>query len=206
MTPGPATRTASELPRKSPVPMAPPIAIMPSWPAVSCRESCSPCSMCSIVLIGSSGTPGRIEHTEQSDWLRMWVFEAVHDSSGQVDACARTELAGSEVFFEVQDSAAVEDVDDLFVRVLVERSFALRNPSHELRHVFAAEIGMDEIAEHAILAGANLLTLVFVDERGRSGFRGTQRTAGADDAECVGSGILNVVGGAGGDVDGGAAA
>src|SRR5579871_2450768 len=46
MTPGPAVWTARELPRKSPVPMAPPMAIIEICADVSWRESCSPFSMC----------------------------------------------------------------------------------------------------------------------------------------------------------------
>ena len=39
MTAGPAVCTASELPRKSPVPMAPPMAIIAIWRVVSRRDS-----------------------------------------------------------------------------------------------------------------------------------------------------------------------
>lgn len=39
MTAGPAARTASELPKKSPVPMAPPMAIIAIWRVVSRRAS-----------------------------------------------------------------------------------------------------------------------------------------------------------------------
>ena len=39
MTPGPASRIVSELPRKSPTPIAPPIVIMVSWRCVRLRLS-----------------------------------------------------------------------------------------------------------------------------------------------------------------------
>src|SRR5271169_5582229 len=39
MTPGPASRIVSELPRKSPTPIAPPIVIMVSWRCVRARLS-----------------------------------------------------------------------------------------------------------------------------------------------------------------------
>src|SRR5580698_1518649 len=39
MTPGPANRIVSELPRKSPTPIAPPIVIMVSWRCVRLRLS-----------------------------------------------------------------------------------------------------------------------------------------------------------------------
>src|SRR5271170_49812 len=39
MTPGPASRIVTELPRKSPTPIAPPIVIMVSWRCVSARLS-----------------------------------------------------------------------------------------------------------------------------------------------------------------------
>src|SRR5277367_1600713 len=39
MTPGPASRIVTELPRKSPTPIAPPMVIMVSWRCVSLRLS-----------------------------------------------------------------------------------------------------------------------------------------------------------------------
>ena len=55
MTPGPAVRTAIALPRNSPVPIAPPMAIMPSWRCESCRAS--PCSR-AITRSCSGNAPG----------------------------------------------------------------------------------------------------------------------------------------------------
>src|SRR5271166_1243402 len=98
MTPGPATRTASELPRNSPVPIAPPIAIMLSWPEVNCRESCSPFSMpprgASVVFIGCAGAAGRIERAQQFDGGVRRILHAMTRPYGEIDAAAGPEFTG----------------------------------------------------------------------------------------------------------------
>src|SRR5271155_1606524 len=57
MTPGPASRIVTELPRKSPTPIAPPIVIMVSWRCVSARLSSGELSGGSATLkaIGARG-------------------------------------------------------------------------------------------------------------------------------------------------------
>src|SRR5579862_968884 len=98
MTPGPAMRTASELPRKSPVPIAPPIAIMPSWRVESWRDSCSPFSMlpgaASVArLIGFARTPRRIKRAQQLDSGCPRILHAMAYAYGEVNAAASLELA-----------------------------------------------------------------------------------------------------------------
>ena len=164
MTPGPAMRTASELPRKSPVPIAPPMAIMLSWPVVSWRESCSPCSMprpaASLVFIRNAGTAGRVERAQQLNGGVPGILYAVPDAGRKVDAAARVEF--TLFFIHMHDSAAFQNENDFLVGVVMERRFAGRNPSGELSDLPAPEIGVDKITEDAIFAGPNILTLVFV--------------------------------------------
>ena len=80
---------------------------------------------------------------------------------------AGTELARQHLTFQVQNPAAFENKNPFFIGVQMERSFARWNPSDELRHLFAAEVGMNQIAEHAVRAGANLLAVVFMHRQTR---------------------------------------
>src|SRR5580693_4830293 len=58
MTPGPASRIVTELPRKSPTPIAPPIVIMVSWRCVSARLSSGELSGVSASLKGIGARAG----------------------------------------------------------------------------------------------------------------------------------------------------
>src|SRR5436309_8099552 len=113
MTPGPATCTASELPRNSPVPIAPPIAIMLSWAEVSWRESCSPFSTplvrASVVFIRSAGAARRMKDAQQPDRRGSGVLQAVQDAVGQINARIGVEFTRRHLSFQVQDSAAFEN-------------------------------------------------------------------------------------------------
>src|SRR4029077_17727721 len=124
MTTGPAVRTASALPRNNPVPIAPPMAIMPSWPAVSWRESCSPCSTPaatgSAVFIGGGGTSRWMEHSQQPDRIRARILDAVHDADREIVSAPRTKLRLRRLSLDVQDGASLEDADPLFVHMPVE--------------------------------------------------------------------------------------
>ena len=118
--------------------MAPPIAIMPSWPVVSWRESRSPCSMLptrrrrrvggrrvgggSVVFIGNAGAARRMEDTEQTDRRRARILQAVDDARGKIDAGTGTELGHRTLATEMEDPLAFEDVDAFFVRVAVKRA------------------------------------------------------------------------------------
>src|SRR5437764_95698 len=128
MTPGPATRTASELPRNNPVPIAPPIAIIPSCPDVSCRESCSPFSRllwaASVVFISGAGAARRMKNPEHSNRRGTGIFQAVHHAIRQINACARSEFARVHLPFQVQNAVSFENEDHFFVCVQMKRSLA----------------------------------------------------------------------------------
>src|SRR5579863_6868082 len=165
-------RTARELPRKSPVPMAPPIAIMLSWAEVSWRWSCSPCSMrpgeegrsgTGLIFIRRAGATGGVEGAEQLDRGSPQILDAVAHAHREINAVAGTEIA--RFLVRVNDAVAFQNKDAFFVGVVMERSLAGRNPAGELRDLAAAEVGVDEITECAILAGANRVALVFMDDQ-----------------------------------------
>src|SRR5271170_4203765 len=155
MTPGPAMRTARALPRNRPVPMAPPIAIMLSWAEVSWRSSCSPCSMApSVVFIRGAGAAGGVEGAQQLDGGVSRILDAVADAYGEIYAAAGPELAGFRLLVNglgMYDSVAFENENAFFIGVEVERGFARGNPAGELGHLAAAEVGVDQIAEDAVL-------------------------------------------------------
>src|SRR5580704_3396033 len=154
MTPGPAMRTASELPRKSPVPIAPPMAIILSWRNVSWRDSCSPFSIPSGAastifrlhpFIRFAGTTRRIERAQQLDGRSPRILHAMVHAYGEVNAAARREFARFAV--GMHNPVAFQNENAFFIRVIVNRGFARRNPSRELRDLFAAEVGVDQVAE-----------------------------------------------------------
>src|ERR1700722_8230971 len=163
MTPGPAVRTASALPRNSPVPIAPPMAIMPSWPAVSWRESCSPCSTPAVtgsaVFIRGGGTPRRVEHTQQPDRIRAGVLDTVHDADREVHTAPRTKLRRRRLAFDVQDGPSLEDANPLFVHMPVERSLARGDPPDELGHLLAPHVGVHEQPELTVAPRAHGLAI-----------------------------------------------
>src|ERR1700689_509182 len=166
MTPGPAVRTASALPRNNPVPIAPPMGIMPRWPAVSWRESCSPCSTPAVtgsgVFICGGGTPRWMEHAQQPDRIRARVLDAVYDADGEVHPASRSELRRRRLALDVQDGATLEDADPLFVHVPVERGLARGNPSDELGHLLAPDVRVHEQPELAVAARAHGLPIRFL--------------------------------------------
>ena len=65
----------------------------------------------------------------------------------------------------MDDAAAFQNEDAFLVGVVVERRLAGRNPAGELGDLLAAEVGVDQIAEEAVLAGANRFAKVFVDQQ-----------------------------------------
>src|SRR5260370_42508217 len=122
MTPGRGGCTASALPRNNPVPIAPPIAIMLSWPVVSWRESCSCSSIRSVFcVIGRAGASRRMENAEQPDGRRAGILKAVDDAIGQINARTGSEVVGVPLFLEMQESLPFEAVGSFFVGVVVER-------------------------------------------------------------------------------------
>src|SRR5580658_469282 len=116
-TPGPAMRTASELPRKSPVPIAPPIAIILSWPAVSWRDSCSPFSMApeaaSAIFVGFARTTRWIECAQKLDGGGARILHAVAHSYREVNAAARSEFARCVI--GMHDPMTLQDENHFFV-------------------------------------------------------------------------------------------
>src|SRR5271165_3431672 len=94
MVPGPASRSARELPRNKPVPIAPPMAIMLSCPELNPRWSCSPLSMectsadCSGPLVGMRPSPvnRKIQLAAVDDGA---VFHNHIDALGVVDVVQR---------------------------------------------------------------------------------------------------------------------
>src|SRR5580698_5070652 len=165
-TPGPAMRTASELPRKSPVPIAPPIAIILSWPAESWRDSCSPFSMApgaaSAIFVGFARTTRRIERAQKFDSGAARILHAMAHAYGKVNAAARFEFARCVV--GVHDPMALQDENHFFISMEVNRSLAWRNPSRELGDLLAAEVPIDQVAKQTVLAGADILAMVFMHQ------------------------------------------
>src|SRR5215475_9154899 len=155
MTPGPATRTARELPRKSPVPIAPPIAIMLSCGTVSWRESFSLFSICvSVVFIGRARTARRMKHAQQPNRLRTRIFQTMQHTIGEVNARPRPKLARRHSPVQMQNPPPFQDEDPFLIMMQMERSLTLRNPACELRHLLAASIGVDQITKNPVLSRA----------------------------------------------------
>src|SRR6202167_2665312 len=105
----------------------------------------------------------------------------------------------------VHDPAAFQDENAFFVSVVVDRSFAGRNPSHKLGDLLAPEVRIDQIAEQTVLAGANVFAqrLMHQQPRRLTGPR-RQRTVDdvtvrvlgatrADQANCLRADVLYVV-------------
>ena len=89
---------------------------------------------------------------------------------GEVNAAAGLEFTRFAV--GVHNSVTFQDENAFFIGVVVDRGFARRNPSDELGDLFAAEVGIDQVAEQTVLAGANVFAKVFMYQqprrRGRS--------------------------------------
>src|SRR5579863_4163140 len=168
--------------------MAPPMAIMPSCPEPSWRESCSPFSMPpgadSVVLISGAGASGGVKNAEQADGFGSVILEAVDHAVRQVDARARSKLRGGRLPFQVQNALALQDVDALFVRVVVEWRTAGRNPAHELRHPATTHVGMNQKAELTVRARANAFAVILMNHHPR----------GADTRVCSVDTRVDVVG------------
>ena len=90
----------------------------------------------------------------------------MNDAIGKIDAKARSELAGSQVSFEMKDPMTLQDEDRLFISVAVEGSLAFGNPTDELRDLLTTQVGVHEIAEDTILPGVYFFAVVFVDHPG----------------------------------------
>src|SRR5580658_8044222 len=210
-TPGPAMRTASELPRKSPVPIAPPIAIILSWPAVSWRDSCSPFSMApaaaSAIFVGFARTTRRIECAQEFDGGGARILHAMAHAYGKVNAAARFEFARCVI--GMHNAVTLQDENHFFISVEVNQSLTLRNPSRELGNLPAAEVPIDQIAKQTVLAGADVLAMVFMHQQlwRFAGIRcrqsihnvalGILGATGADNTQSLRAGIIDVVGRAG---------
>src|ERR1700689_3586092 len=146
-------RPASELPRKSPVPIAPPMAIILGWLEESSRDSCSPFSMAPggklfARFIGFAGTSRRIERTQQLDRGCPRVLHAMAYAYGEVNAAASPEFTRFVV--GVHNPLAFQDENAFLIGVVVDRGFAGRNPAHELGDLSPAKVDIDQVAEQTV--------------------------------------------------------
>src|SRR5262249_24052528 len=128
-------------------------------------------------------------------------------------AASRSELAA--IILDVHNAAALQYEDALFVLVEVERRLARWNQAHKLGDLPAPQIGVNQIAEFAILTGTDYLAVLFVDgapclAAGRGGARFLHDmpapifwTAGAHDQQRFRTRILNAARSARRDVDSG---
>src|SRR5580704_14861278 len=99
MTPGPASRMVTELPRKSPTPIAPPIVIMVSWRCVSLRfsseELSDPLAAASLEGIDACSAAGCLLTSNQ---FTKYFAELVNLLDSVVVDQRRTVDAGVEAF------------------------------------------------------------------------------------------------------------
>ncbi len=122
---------------------------------------------------------------------------------GEVNAAAGPEFTRFVV--GVHDPVALQNENAFFVSVVVDRGFARRNPSRELSDLFAAEVGIDQVTEQTVLAGANVFAKILMHQQSRrlAGLRRRRivddvtprvfRTTGAHQAECLCAGVLDAV-------------
>src|SRR5580658_2161432 len=114
-------------------------------------------------FIGFAGTSRRIERTQQLDGGCPRVLHAMAYAYGEVNAAASPEFTRFAV--GVHNSMAFQDENAFFIGVVVDRGFARRNPSRELGDLFAAQVGINQVAEQTVLAGANVFAKVFMHQQ-----------------------------------------
>src|SRR5580658_4792610 len=92
-------------------------------------------------FISFARTARRIERPQQLDGGSSRIFHAMAHTYWEVNAATRPEFTGSAV--GVHDPAAFQNEDGFFIRVVVNRSFARRDPSRELSDLLTAEVRID---------------------------------------------------------------
>src|SRR2546425_10460715 len=89
------------------------------------------------------------------------VLDAVHFVGRQVEARARSQREGAAA--DMRDPLSRDDVADLVIGVAVERRLARLDDSHELRHLEAAGVLVDEIPEAPLDRSLELWLIVEAD-------------------------------------------
>src|SRR5580658_7790433 len=129
-------------------------------------------------FIGFARTTRRIERAQQLDRGRPRILHAMAYAYGEENAAASLEF--TRFVIGVHNPVAFQDESGFFIGVVVDRSFAGRNPSRELGDQFAAEVPIDQVTEQTVLAGANVFAKVFVHEQPRR-LAGPRRQRTIDD-------------------------
>src|SRR5918999_4447224 len=91
------------------------------------------------------GTPRRVEDAQDPHHGATAVLDAVDLIRWKMEARARPDRCRPAA--HVGDSLPLDDVADLVVGMAVHRGFARLNDPHELRHLQAAGILIDEISK-----------------------------------------------------------
>src|SRR5687768_4589989 len=86
---------------------------------------------------------------------------------------------------DVEHALALEDVDDLVVDVRVKGRASRRDRPHELRHVAAADVLVDEVAELAVLACPEGRPVSVADGHGAAAAVHIRRRRDGDEYELV---------------------
>src|SRR5204863_5126132 len=102
------------------------------------------------LVCARSRIAGGLEDGHDPHRLVAAVLERMDIERRQVDATARRDRPVLPI--AVQDALPLEDVDHLVVNVAVIRCPAWRDHAVELRHIAAAELFRDEVAELAVAA------------------------------------------------------
>src|SRR5579872_125009 len=140
-----------------------------------------------------------MKNPEQPDRSGSRILKTVEHAIPQINTVARPEFAGRHISFEMKNPVTVEDVDSFLVRMQMEWGFARWNPADELRHLPASQIGMGQVPELAVGAGADHLAIIFVNRTallrlsqfGRNVAIRILRATGAHDAQRLQPGIFD---------------
>src|SRR5205823_1904398 len=130
-------------------------------PALTGPRGSAPAGRSVVTLVG--GRTGRAEHPQQPEHAVGRVLQAVRDPGRQEDAGARTDRLATTV--GVDEPFAPEDEDGLLVRVGVVGGAAAFDEPDELGDVPAAEPGVDQELEGAVVAGGEVVLVALVGRR-----------------------------------------
>src|ERR1700683_4932174 len=116
-------------------------------------------------FIGFARTTRRIERAQQLGGGSPRILHAMARTYGEINAAAGSEF--TRLIVGVHNPVAFQDENAFLIGVVVDRSFARRNPSRELGDLFAAEVGIDQVTEQTVLAGANVFPKILMHQQAR---------------------------------------